>query len=604
MVRDASDTLQKAQHVSRILQTKTIIEIDYKEYFNSAGDTITYSVVVEEFYSAELQLELENQLGADRAKFYISIPDFRIIWTEENHGVIEEPIEDIENGVSQLIKPPCRFALSRISNTEFESTLLAFELNLQETRRSIGPLSIAFSHPPSPEATEELLLIPNKAHTRILFLDVLRDVVDLMLKIKVPVGFSLSPPIPGTIKGWKELGLHPPPSDQDIPAVFPDLVIRGSHLNLEMRIPVKVKKNLKCLVAYLESPTGLIMNKHYEPFSIVQQCFQYAIQLESAVFILTDYFHTVYMEIDLEKSLEDINLVGDGQVLDMYIKHRIVRNTDSKLTMKALITWVIYDRFRMKTKREIIKERTRLKDLVKAMWRPGTDVKSKQLRKYSKVLETLKTHSNKHLELNLENMNYVMMQNFGHSRVLSIPFQNFKELFSPDVQEQGIDEVVLKIFNPLNLQNPRHDFRIIDSPHLVDEAMAVMLRHAAKEVHAYRKIDAYNKRTRSKMLKINVPQLLDYGSLVIYDQMDYVWHIGYYITLSKIKHTREYLPKDLPKLNKQVNLLSERALIEHGDLAKPNIIVSDDGDDVYLIDFANSVDIGHPMNGPASDAFS
>lgn len=259
--------------------------------------------------------------------------------------------------------------------------------------------------------------------------------------------------------------------------------------------------------------------------------------------------------------------------------------------MRALMTWVLYDRFNQIPKREIIKEKSRLMELVVECWKPGTDVKTLQQEKYAEQIETTKSYTNKHLVMNLSDMDYKFIQTVGYSQVYSMPFQNFKSLFKPDSEDEGIDEVVIKVFDPESMKMDHLTF--FNKPYIYESAMADMLRFYLSEINAYKKIESYNKKVRNKSQRLNVPKLLDHGSLVVWRDSGYIFVNGYYIIMSKIQSTREFKRKDIPKLRRQIRLLNEKAYIQHGDIVKRNIIVNND--DVYLIDFDNSGNI-HPSS--------
>lgn len=163
-------------------------------------------------------------------------------------------------------------------------------------------------------------------------------------------------------------------------------------------------------------------------------------------------------------------------------------------------------------------------------------------------------------------------------------FQIFKHLFNSDANDQGTKEVVLKVFDPEILKGS-----CSGKPYVFDNFLKQIFRSYSNEVKSYTRIENYNKGARFKTRRVNVPKLLDHGSLVIFNEEDYVWHIGYYIIFSKIQSTREFMRKDIRKLRKQVKLLNENVLIQHAHLSESNMIVSKN--DVYLIDFASSYDL-------------
>lgn len=571
-----------AFRISRKVTSHDILDIDYHNYVEFIEEKeLTAEALKRRLYDLDLLSELKKLLlGGECLKYYITLPEINAMRSLEEELTIPESEGYVNNYLSDLLVLPEKFSLREKHIEEFQQTMALFEKSFRRVRENIDVTLFAGTDVLN---TYDPLMMVNEAGNEELVSHVLLQIVRFMKVVHVELRILKQYSNSRLANRWLEDDYNSPALAYDSD-VKPDFSIAGYIKDVYLQIPIEVKRNLKKLVMLLDSSSEINESQHKKAYTIIQQCLQYSILNQCPVFVITDYFQTIFLEIDFDNTLDKRNTRADGDLEEIRFKHRIIRNDSSRLTLRSFFCWLFYHHFKQKDKKQTLRERALMKQLTKRVRKPGEGNKSRQLKRNASLLKSLKSKTTKLLKLEANDLEIkVMKDNYGFSSVYSIPFDKFKTFFNPEAQYEGKKEVVLKVFDPKNFRGGRSCTSLEENVYKLKYATKGMIEYYEREYETYHFIEVYNNKVECDSLKVNIPKLLDHGAVVIFDCLGSIWLVGLYTVFSKIESTRPFMKEDIPKLQRQVKLLNEGARIEDYDLSKGNVIVN--GDDVFLVDF-------------------
>lgn len=501
-------------------------------------------------------------------------PDKHLLWTKfklslpdkvSSHN-LDKPSIAGYNQVISLLNPiggyDTRF--TKFESSEFQKVLEEFEFDLANLDEADW----------FPRHTLMTTQKTNEASQSRAFGVIAQDIVRLMQDMKIMVNLE-EQVVTGGATNVEEF-------NQAL-GIKPDFLFTGEVHEHQLIIPAEMKANINLFVEEIES-SGRISEE--SSLGLLEQCFSYALQTTSDITILSDYYKTIIIEIDFEKTLQK-DEKGDDFMNELHFNYVVLKNEDKGLTLRKALLWALYRTFKTQKLENIQTTRTKWNLLAKKMKRSP----SKTMEQEKKVSQRFRKELEKFgevTELSSENLELETIEKEEDYTIGTMPFKKYKYYFDKDAKDDGgIEKVRIKIWNPQGAMS-NHPAVADDEFEEQNLCFKTQFFHnlIVQEANALLKIDAYNKNQSNDLMKVNAPGFLKSGSCVIYDKFGLIKHIGLYIATSNVQMTREFEQKDVKDLENQVNLLNSQIGLQHGDLSLENVFVNKD--QVYLTGFEKS----------------
>lgn len=323
--------------ISNKVITQDILDIDYHDYVDHKDETkSTHELLQERFFSYKVRDGLSKTLGPSIIKLIITLPDTKRILTPEEQKAIPESNGSIDNHLSDLLLFPKNFSLIEKPMYEFEETLNLLEKSIQRSKKRLYNLYIESSLVIN---SQECLELVNEAANFHIFFCSLMEILDVMRIARVKPKLLPHYHDPNAAIKWLEGDINSNIIADD-PDLKPDFIISGQIKDIYIQVPIEIKRNLRGLVSHLEHSTKISERTEENPYTIIQQCLQLAIKYQCPAIVVTDYFITVYLEIDFEKTLDAKNTRVNGELREILFKYRVIKNTDAKLTLNSVFLLV------------------------------------------------------------------------------------------------------------------------------------------------------------------------------------------------------------------------------------------------------------------------
>lgn len=562
------------QAIVSTVQYTRLIDTEFSNYFNVRNELVTLEMI-KSLYSSFFQRELRTRLGFQRVKFYLSMPDKSALYQNVSR-VLGEIHGNPNEALSALLDLPSLNHFEEIELDLFSKSLTSFERKLQKVKTD-DPLRFENFNLTSGQVEARFINAHSESVNEDLILGLLNDIIEVMFVIGIRVDIMHQVNFGGGYSNWASDDYNYRDSFLSSTTIKPDFVLTSIVHNIPVLLPIEIKKNIHSLKKEIGSKGNLSAGS----IDVLTQCLQYAIHLKSSCFMVSDYFHTIWFELNLDKTLALENRNSDGNVIQIYYKFRIINNFDEKLTLRVFITCMLYHNFYLKDKKTFLKERRQMIKMVELFRTTPPTARLRQLDQNSQLLQELRQSSpGETIELNFDDLKLNVIER-SSIIVGSMELYKFKKLFKMELIDQNIKGVIIKIFDP----------KLLSKRFEVDERaleIAVGISHRAfdSELFSYAMIKAHNQSKSDFKQRIIVPKLLKYGTLIILDKLGIIKNIGNYIAFEKIEKTREFINNDFPELLRQVRILNRDVQIEHRNLMKRNVIVNNER--LFLTGFESS----------------
>lgn len=476
-------------------------------------------------------------------KLLLSIPDKTLPERLQN----DPPSTGSSSQMNSILNDPKKYdpQFEKLNYNEIKKALQIFEEDIQRLDHISWSLNFLSDPSTSNESQQSLLLYP-----------IISDTIALLRELNVFVALNYQKSIGVNTVSWEQEPISP--EFERVLKVKPDFLIEGEVNGYEVAIPFEIKTNLETFCNEIRD-TGSV--KKSSSLSILKQLMNYSIQSKSSTIIVGDYFKTIVLQINFEKTLTK-DEEGTDMINELSFKYVIVENDGTPFTILKLFLWVIYTMFKLRTVEEMKIERSKLRLLGKLMERSHNEIENNEESRTSYLTGEL-TQSGEMVKVIEDDLDLKVTKQTSICTVLTIPFQKYKLYFDQNLKDEAIDKISIKIWNA------EHPFLSDDEELVINfkkDRIPALRQCIIRETKALSAIQNYNELQTDNSMKLNAPRLFGSGSITVFDKYGLIKNIGVYIATSNIQESRNFESKDVENLEKQLDILNKQVGLKHGSI--------------------------------------
>lgn len=551
------DVVELVDRIVHDVRNKHILSTNYTEYFAGVPSSeISHSMMKENMFNREVQQRLKDELGFARTIVYLTFPNKLITWNQIPS--IEPSQGHVPQTLNNLLLEPDNQLFEELPHEFFQETLVKFERFAK--RRTVDSDNLAIT---TTQEAPPMDIAENEAATENFVLKLVQDVLGILSFAGINVSCSIQRLVNANTSNWSH-GLNYP-QNLYFGTIKPNITINCAPFGQRQIIPIEVKQNILPLVQHLQD--GTVVDG--DSLGMIRQSFLQMIGSKSSILMITDYFRSVLLILDCQKILSKYQLTGE---VSIFYQFKVVDIEDFPLTTNGLLTWMMFNYCKVKTEKEIIKEREQLLKIFNLFLRNENDARVRELNSNSSLLNQLRNYDL--IETNDQDIQLLSNQKANPITTTTIDNSDYAKIFRDSRELNMLDGVVIRIIDPTDSELQDLGWEI---PYIFEKIIQC--------VEISRKIEQYNFRQQDQEKIIKIPRLLKYGSIAIWNnEFGPLRLSGLYIAIERVKPSRELGIDDIRKINKLVPVYKKELNLKHElsavDLERTFIAK---GDDIYFV---------------------